>query len=186
MVRVNPDHPSAGSFPVAPGPLQDRPPALRAGTDADHNGYPDLVVVAEEDCDLWLGGTNRPRFYREATAPSATWVQAKFPRGGEVFHAGSVRFVDWNTRKPFLKSLYRIREGMVPAQVDQIMSDYGGGCYGGSAAILKPSGCEFNEQGEIVTGCVTYTHTKEGWGNSDWGTVYFEDGVVVSTEFSPD
>jgi hypothetical protein len=70
--------------------------AFRAGTDADHNGYPDIAVVAEENCDPWVGGTNRPRFYRETTVPSAMWVQAKFPRGGEVFRAGSVQFVDWN------------------------------------------------------------------------------------------
>ena len=70
--------------------------AFRAGVDADHNGYPDIALVDEENCSWPSGGTNRPRFYRETTTPSATWVQAKFPRGGEVFHAGSVRFVDWN------------------------------------------------------------------------------------------
>jgi hypothetical protein len=44
--------------------------ALRAGTDADHNGYPDIVIVSEEDCLPWVGGTNRPRFYRESSTPA--------------------------------------------------------------------------------------------------------------------
>jgi len=37
-----------------------------------------------------------------------------------------------------------------------------------------------------VTGTSTYRHTNEGWGNSDWGVVTFEDGRVVQTEFMPD
>ena len=69
--------------------------ALRAGTDADHNGYPDIVIVSEEDCSLWVGGTNRPRFYREGSTPTSTWVHPQYPRGGETFIAGSVRFIDW-------------------------------------------------------------------------------------------
>jgi hypothetical protein len=69
--------------------------AFRAGVDADHNGYPDITLVQEENCG-YTGGTNRPRFYRETTTPSVTWIQAKYPYGGEVFHAGSVRFVEWN------------------------------------------------------------------------------------------
>jgi len=70
--------------------------AFRAGADADHNGYPDMVVVAEENCSPWTGGTNRPRFYAESSLPSDTWVHPKFPRGGETFRAGSVRFVEWS------------------------------------------------------------------------------------------
>jgi hypothetical protein len=69
--------------------------AFRAGADADHNGYPDVVYVAEEDCDLWTGGANRPRFYAEDSIPSETWIHPQYPRGGETFVAGSVRFVRW-------------------------------------------------------------------------------------------
>ncbi|MDY7040140.1 MAG: hypothetical protein SVX38_04685 [Chloroflexota bacterium] len=91
----------------------------------------------------------------------------------------AVRLVDWNSRKPFLRSLYRIEEGMTAAQVDQIMDDY---------LSLKGScpDAEVNEQGEIVTGTVTYRHTNEGWGNSDWGVITFENGHVVQKEFLPD
>ena len=70
--------------------------AFRAGSDADHNGYPDLVYVAEEDCEWWVGGTNRPRFYAEDSTPTESWIHPVHPRGGETFIAGSVRFVEWS------------------------------------------------------------------------------------------
>ncbi|MHC4802235.1 MAG: FG-GAP repeat domain-containing protein, partial [Planctomycetota bacterium] len=66
--------------------------ALRAGTDVDHNGYPDIAIISEEDCQPFVGGTNRPRVYRESSTPVTPWVYPKYPRGGEVFIAGSVRF----------------------------------------------------------------------------------------------
>ena len=88
----------------------------------------------------------------------------------------AVRFVDWNSGKRFRKDLYRIKEGMTAAQVDQIMSSY-----------MTRSGLENSyERGELVTGRVFYRHTDEGWGNCDVGTVFFRDGRVVHTEFSPD
>ena len=95
----------------------------------------------------------------------------------------SIRFVDWNSRKPFLKDLYSIQEGMTPAQVEQIMSDYR---IGGGSPFPDGPETELNEQGGIVTGGITYLHTDEGWGNSDWGVVIFENGRVVQVEFLPD
>jgi hypothetical protein len=99
-----------------------------------------------------------------------------------VMVAFSVRFIDWNSRKPFLRDFYSIKEGMTPAQVEQIMGDY---MKGGGAPLGSPK-TEINEQGEIATGTLTYRHTDEGWGDSDWGVVTFEDGRVVQTEFLPD
>ena len=78
------------------GPKACGTAALRAGTDVDHNGFPDISAVTEEDCDLFVGGENRPRLYAEASVPELPDVHAKFPRGGEVFVAGSVRFIDWH------------------------------------------------------------------------------------------
>lgn len=96
----------------------------------------------------------------------------------------SVRFVSWTSRKPFLKDLYSIKEGMTVGQVKQIMSNYRVG--GGNPLALDGQKTKLDEQGEIVTGGITYLHTKEGWGNSDWGVVIFEDGRVVQTRFLPD
>ncbi|MDY7075887.1 MAG: hypothetical protein SXV54_03080 [Chloroflexota bacterium] len=98
----------------------------------------------------------------------------------------SVRFVDWNSRKPFLRDFYRIKEGMTESQVDQVMSGYMKGYYGGPPPSLGAYEPEFDEQEKIVTGWVTYRHTDEGWGDSDWGIVTFEDGYVVQKRFSMD
>jgi hypothetical protein len=89
----------------------------------------------------------------------------------------SIRFVDWNSRKPFLRDFYRVEEGMTYQQVEQIM-----GSYTGSAGLSA----EIDEQGHVVEGSVSYTHTDEGWGDSDIGLVTFQDGVVAETEFLPD
>jgi hypothetical protein len=74
--------------------------AFRAGVDADHNGYPDIAYVAEEDCSPWTGGTNRPRFFAESSTPESVWIHPQYPRGGEMFVGGSVRFVEWSAAVP--------------------------------------------------------------------------------------
>jgi hypothetical protein len=94
----------------------------------------------------------------------------------------SVRFIDWNSRKPFLRDLHSIREGMTPIQVEQIMGRY---MRSGGRALASPE-TEVDDGGQILTGTVTYRHTDEGWGDSDWGVVTFQDGRVVETEFLPD
>ena len=138
-------------------------------------------------------------FIRFTAAYAAFWVLVGAlllhgsPTGRKVLILGlfamailSVSFINWNSRKPFLKDFYRIKEGMTPAQVDEIMDGYMGGNYGGLPLSLTDMRYEFNDQGEIVTGWVTYRHTEEGWGDSDWGTVTFEDGRVVRIHVSPD
>ena len=89
----------------------------------------------------------------------------------------SVRFVDWNSRKPFLRNLYRVEEGMSYQQVAEIMGSYPG---------LAGAGTEINGEGQVISGNVSYTHTEEKWGNSDIGVITFQDGLVVETKFLPD
>lgn len=74
--------------------------AFQVGRDFDHNGYPDIVQVASENCG-WSGGINRPRAFKESTPPETAWVYPKYPRGGEKFVAGSVRFLDWYAAIPY-------------------------------------------------------------------------------------
>lgn len=74
--------------------------AFRAGVDADHNGFPDIVIIQEEDCGQFTGGANRPRFFAESSTPDDAFVFPAFPRGGEVFRAGSIRFIDWHAGVP--------------------------------------------------------------------------------------
>jgi hypothetical protein len=98
----------------------------------------------------------------------------------------SVRFVDWNSRKPFLRDFDRVKVGMTESQVDQIMHGYMKEYGGGPPPSLRAYEPQFDEQGNIVTGWVTYRHTDEGWGNADWGEITFEDGRVVEKRFLPD
>ena len=89
----------------------------------------------------------------------------------------SLRFIDWNSRKPFLRGFYRIEEGMTHRQVEQIM-----GCYTRSVG----TNAQVDGEGYTVTGNVSYTHTDEGWGNSDIGLLTFQGGRVAEIEFLPD
>jgi hypothetical protein len=94
--------------------------------------------------------------------------------------------INWNSRKPFLRDLHRIKEGMTAAQVEQIMGDYmtGGGVPSGSPGIRLDG--RLTELGATATGTISYRHTNEGWGNSDWGVVTFKDGRVVDVWFDSD
>jgi hypothetical protein len=74
--------------------------ALRAGTDVDHNGFPDVAIISEEDCQPFVGGTNRPRLYIESSTPATPAVHPVYPTGGEVFMTRSVRFIDWHAAVP--------------------------------------------------------------------------------------
>ncbi|MGD9049488.1 MAG: Clr5 domain-containing protein, partial [Anaerolineae bacterium] len=99
----------------------------------------------------------------------------------------SLRFVDWNSRKPFLKDLYRVQEGMSLEQVEEIMGEYmGGACC--PAEPLGPTGGEGAAQTEGMAqpDRLVYRHTDEGWGNSDWGEIHLENGRVVEIQFLPD
>ncbi len=71
--------------------------AMRVGGDADHNGFPDIALVAQAG---GFNGRNRLRFFKEASVPTALSIQPVEPNGGEVFYAGSVHFVDWLSAVP--------------------------------------------------------------------------------------
>jgi hypothetical protein len=94
----------------------------------------------------------------------------------------AVRWVNWNSRKPFLRDLYSVHVGMTRSQVDAIMGKY-----------LKRTGWPTNPFGPPsasgameLPGAVVYRHTNEGWGNSDWGIVRFEANRVAAVDFHPD
>jgi len=96
----------------------------------------------------------------------------------------SIQFINWNSRKPFLRSFRRIEVGMSAPQVEETMIgymvDYGGGSPGSQPQT------QFDDDGRILNGSMTFRHTQEGWGDSDWGVVTFGDGHVVETRFLPD
>src|SRR5262249_4129701 len=73
--------------------------AFRAGVDLDHNGFPDIGVVASEGPSPF-SARNHPRIFLEGSVPAELRVFAKYPSGGETFVAGSVRFIEWNAAVP--------------------------------------------------------------------------------------
>jgi hypothetical protein len=74
--------------------------ALRAGVDADHNGYPDFAFVAEENCSPWVGGINALHFFAESSIPAGPAVYIRYPRGGETLRAGAAGFIYWHGAVP--------------------------------------------------------------------------------------
>jgi hypothetical protein len=95
---------------------------------------------------------------------------------------GGLRWVNWNSRKPFLRDPYSVRVGMAPSQVEAIMGKYLRGTGWPPNTVADRSA-----KGELAfPGTVVYRHTNEGWGDSDWGMVEFAGGKVVNVEFSPD
>lgn len=73
--------------------------AIRAGADADHNAYPDILLVDDEKISLWTY-QNFLRFYKEASTSSSLSITPIYPRGKESFIQGSVRFIDWTSGVP--------------------------------------------------------------------------------------
>jgi hypothetical protein len=80
--------------------------AFRVGGDADHNGYPDIVLVEREG--TWPSDYNHARFYKEASVPDTLKISAVFPRGYEKFYGGSIKFVRWITEVPGSTSVVRL------------------------------------------------------------------------------
>jgi hypothetical protein len=78
----------------APGYAQ----ALRVGGDADHNGFPDIVLVSEEGS--WPSGQNHLHFYKEASLPSTLEIKPVTPSENKAYFAGAVTFVDWISAVP--------------------------------------------------------------------------------------
>ncbi|MBC8487134.1 MAG: VCBS repeat-containing protein [Bacteroidetes bacterium] len=72
--------------------------AFRVGGDIDHNGYPDIVLVAEGGS--WPNYQNHMKCYKETSAPDSLSIIAIFPHGNEVFYENSAQFIDWISAVP--------------------------------------------------------------------------------------
>ncbi len=109
---------------------------------------------------------------------------------------GVMPWVDWDSRKPFLRDLYSVKPGMERAQVEAIMGKYIHGTgwpanpYSTGEGVLRtdslsgsayPTVASPNGQLELKD-CIVYRHRQD----SDWGVVRFREGRVVSVEFLPD
>lgn len=72
--------------------------AFRVGGDADHNGFPDIVIVAEEG--IWPSEKNHIRFFKETSIPETLYIHPINPHGNEKLYAGSVHFIEWISSVP--------------------------------------------------------------------------------------
>ncbi len=89
--------------------------ALRTGGDTDHNGFPDIAVIAQEGGPFVY--VNRFHLYREATPPTTLAIHAMQPRPAATLRAGAVAFIDWTSSVP----------GSTPATVTLELSTSGAG-----------------------------------------------------------
>jgi hypothetical protein len=110
-------------------------------------------------------------------------------------------FVEWTSRKPFLRDLDRVRVGMTEVEVRQIMYRYlegtgwpafpDGNSNNASGMLMVGSGARYptgaSKSGELVIrDSLVFRHSKTARFNSDWGIVSLSSGRVVSVSFSPD
>lgn len=67
--------------------------------DADHNGYPDLIIWADESCGT-LCNRNILRFFKETTPYTNLTITPLYPKGWERIKNNSVKFIDWISSAP--------------------------------------------------------------------------------------
>ncbi len=72
--------------------------AFRVGGDVDHNGYADIVLVAEGGS--WPSYQNHLKCYKEASDADDLWIRGLFPKGNEVYIQNSVQFIEWASEVP--------------------------------------------------------------------------------------
>jgi len=72
--------------------------AFRAGTDLDHNGYPDIGVIAAEG--RGLNARNHLHVFVENSPARALRIFPKHPHGGSTLVPGSVRMLEWSAAVP--------------------------------------------------------------------------------------
>lgn len=89
---------------------------------------------------------------------------------------------DWNSRKPFLRDLNRVKAGMGIEEVKSIMDGYMPGARWSDDSSPYYSTTEE----DIFNSTLVYRHTDQGWGDSDWGVIFFKDEKVDRVQFFPD
>lgn len=111
-------------------------------------------------------------------------------------------FVDWTTRKAFLRDLARVRVGMAEAEARQIMGRYmeGTGWPANPLATSTSASSTLTDIGSrsqystakspsgemVIRDSLVFRHSIDGRFNSDWGIVSLSRGRVVRVDFSPD
>jgi hypothetical protein len=116
--------------------------------------------------------------------------------------AAILYFVEWTTRKPFLRDLALVHVGMTEAEVRHIMGRYmegtGWPALPGSGFSNAPgtlnivgSASQYSTTNSpdgqmVIRNSLVFRHSNDGAFNSDWGIVSLSNGKVVRVDFSPD
>jgi hypothetical protein len=75
--------------------------AIRAGGDLDQNGFPDLIILAQELTGGFIQfNKNILYVFAESSPADSLWIEPAFPAGGENFYPGTVHFIEWNAEVP--------------------------------------------------------------------------------------
>lgn len=69
-----------------------------AGGDADHNGFPDIVIEAKEGSGF--NQYNKLRFFKESTPYSSLSITPVYPKGFERIKNNCIMFIDWLSAAP--------------------------------------------------------------------------------------
>ena len=86
---------SAGGYSTpSPGSYE----AFRVGGDVDHNGFPDIVQIADEGGGF--NSKNKIRVFREASEPTKPFVRMVKPTASATLRGGTVRFIEWAAGVP--------------------------------------------------------------------------------------
>ena len=78
----------------SPGTYTD----LTVGADADHNGYPDIVIEAKEGSGF--NQFNKVRFFKETTPFTALNISPVYPHGFERIKNNGILNIDWVSAAP--------------------------------------------------------------------------------------
>ena len=89
----------------------------------------------------------------------------------------SLRFVDWDGRKSFLRDFNQIQPGMTAEEIDSVLTDYN-----------KTIGPFVNQsvQGDLQTGTITYQPTAEALADPHTLKITFAGGRVIASSYYAD
>ena len=169
-----------------------------------------LAVIAL--CGIWMAFPVAWWLYLSVGVAFAAALIRPAPIRGQFARLGALAviifvimgfyFVEWTSRKPFLRDLARVSVGMTEVEVRRIMGRYMEGTgwpaaqfdgYTNAQSNLTDAGSgsqystSVSPSGELtINDCLVFRHSRNGRFNSDWGIIRFSGGRVVGTEFSPD
>lgn len=92
-----------------------------------------------------------------------------------LFWILSIRYVDWNSRKPFVRDLLKIEYGMTTIEVDRTMKKY-----------TRRTESDDLESDVRLENTLIYSHATKGPFYADFGVIRFKDDKVEAVKLEYD